>query len=86
MDYFINLLSLGFDFTINIIKTVLFIFIFWEFIVAKLLGVSVWTIMGIRFGSNWALKNFSPKHQPARVRKRKNQKQKDNQDIFYEDA
>lgn len=86
MDYLLNLLSTGFDFIWGFIKVVLTIFIFWEFFVAKLLGVSVWTIMGIRFGSNWALKNFSPRHQPARVRKRKNQKQEDKQDLFYEDA
>jgi len=86
MDYLAELFFMGVDYVWLFIKYVLILFIFWEFFLAKILGVSVWTIMGVRFGSNWALKNFSPKYAPVRVRKRKNQKQEDNQDLFYEDA
>lgn len=69
-----------------IILPPLLLFIFWELFIARILGVSVWTILGIKFGANWALKNFTPKvsKQPAKVKRDPNPK--NNQDMFYEDA
>lgn len=84
MDYLSELFFMGVDYVWTAIKYVLCIIIFWEFFLAKMLGISVWTVLGVRFTSDWFLKNFSPKYAPVKSRTRK--KKTDNQDLFYEDA
>tara|TARA_R100000995_G_scaffold28991_1_gene12833 strand:- start:2343 stop:2579 length:237 start_codon:yes stop_codon:yes gene_type:complete len=74
-------------FNVFILYPLLFI-LFWECFLAELLGVSVWAILGIRFGSDWALKNFSPRLSKATAKSKRDIKQDVNkeQDLFYEDA
>ena len=64
------------------------IFIFWELFVARVLGISVYTVLGLRIGSRWALKNFAPKlsDKPQPVRQKARSTKTRNNDLFYEDA
>ena len=64
------------------------IFIFWELFVARVLGISVYTALGLRIGSRWAIKNFTPKlsDNPKTVRQKVRSTKNRNNDLFYEDA
>jgi hypothetical protein len=84
-----------FNFILTTLKWVIFypllLLVFWEVIISQMFGISFWSIMGLSHGSRWALKNFSPKQQPVKVSKPKDnkpnkQRKNNNQDLFYEDA
>ena len=93
-------INIFFDYIVTILKWVIFYpilaFICWEVIISQMFGISFWTIMGLSQGSKWALKNFSPKQQPARNNTSRssnprngnprNRIKNNNQDLFYEDA
>tara|TARA_R100000353_G_scaffold174870_2_gene143769 strand:- start:598 stop:834 length:237 start_codon:yes stop_codon:yes gene_type:complete len=74
-------------FDVFILYPLLFV-LFWECFLAEIIGVSVWTILGIRFGSEWALKNFAPRFSKVTSKSRKDIKRDldKEHDLFYEDA
>ena len=66
----------------------LMLFLFWELFVARIFGVSVYTILGLTFGSRWAVRNFAPKQIPAATKTKRKPRGTDKVDnnLFYEDA
>ena len=74
------------NFVVDAVLYLVALYIIWDFILARIFGVSIYTILGVKYSAGWLKGNFGNIKKPSGVGVVKPTQPKTTHSNFYDDA